>query len=289
MPQRITGRTELIGLIAKPIRHSKSPMMHNTAFEALGLDYAYLVFEVDETELRPAVEGLRALGVRGFNVSMPLKSAVMPYLDEILPAGQLCQAVNTVVNENGRLIGTSTDGEGFTAACRETLFDPSGKKIVLLGAGGAGTAVAMQLGLEGAGEISIFNRRNIHWDRALENAARLNERTSCRAVACALEDQSRLREELSSADLLINATSAGFGGQAGQCPIPDASFLRPELAVADVIYVPDKTPLLAMAEAAGCRTMNGLGMMLYQGAAAFKLWTGRDMPIDAVKAALRDT
>ena len=286
MSQRITGHTELIGLIAKPIRHSKSPMMHNTAFEALGLDYVYLVFEVDETDLAPAMAGLRALGVRGFNVSMPLKSAVMPYLDEILPAGRLCQAVNTVVNDNGRFIGTSTDGEGFTAACREAGFDPAGKKITVLGAGGAGTAVTMQLGLEGAAEISIFNRRGPHWDRAAENAQKLGEQTACHAAAYPLEDESRLRAEIAGSDLLVNATSAGFGGQAGVCPIPDKTFLRPGLMVADVIYVPEKTPLLAMAEAAGCRTMYGIGMMLYQGAAAFKLWTGRDMPIEAVKAVL---
>ena len=286
MPQRITGHTELIGLIAKPIRHSKSPMMHNTAFEALGLDYAYLVFEVDETNLAPAVEGLRALGVRGFNVSMPLKSAIIPYLDEILPAGQLCQAVNTVVNENGRLIGTSTDGEGFMTGCRDAGIDMTGKKVTLLGAGGAGTAVAMQMGLDGVGELSIFNRADEFWLRAQENAAKLNAQTSCKAAAYPLEDTDRLRAEIAASDVLVNATSAGFGDQVGLCAVPDASYLRPDLVVADVIYVPEKTPLLTWAEQLGCKTMNGIGMMLYQGAAAFKLWTGHDMPIDAVKAAL---
>ena len=286
MPQRITGHTELIGLIANPIRHSKSPMMHNTAFEALGLDYAYLVFEVDEAHLAPAVEGLRALGVRGFNVSMPLKSAILPYLDEILPAGQLCQAVNTVVNDNGRLTGTSTDGEGFMAACADAGIDLIGRKVTLLGAGGAGTAVAMQMGLDGVAELSIFNRDDAFWPRAEANAARLNERTGCRAAAYRLEDTDRLRAEIASSMALVNATSAGFGKQAGLCALPDASLLRPDLVVADVIYVPEKTVLLEMAERAGCRTMNGLGMMLYQGAAAFKLWTGRDMPIAAVKAVL---
>ena len=286
MPQRITGHTELIGLIAKPIRHSKSPMMHNTAFEALGLDYAYLVFEVDETNLAPAVEGLRALGVRGFNVSMPLKSAIIPYLDEILPAGQLCQAVNTVVNENGRLIGTSTDGEGFMTGCRDAGIHMTGKKVTLLGAGGAGTAVAMQMGLDGVGELSIFNRADEFWPRAQENAAKLNAKTACKAAAYPLEDADRLRAEIASSDVLVNATSAGFGDQADLCAVPDKSYLRPDLVVADVIYVPEKTVLLTWAEQLGCKTANGIGMMLYQGAAAFKLWTGHDMPIDAVKAAL---
>lgn len=286
MPQRITGHTELIGLIANPIRHSKSPMMHNTAFEALGLDYAYLVFEVDQTTLKAAVEGLRALGVRGFNVSMPNKGPIMQYLDEILPAGRLCQAVNTVVNENGRLIGTSTDGEGYMMACKDQGIDIIGKKITLLGAGGAATAIAMQAGLDGVREISIFNRNDSFWSRAVENAEKLNAETGCKAAAYRLEDVEALRREIADSVALVNATSAGFGEQRGLCPIPDVGLLRPELTVTDVIYVPEKTPLLEMAEKLGCKTMNGIGMMLYQGAAAFKLWTGREMPVDAVKAVL---
>lgn len=286
MPQRITGHTELIGLIAKPIRHSKSPMLHNTAFEALGLDYAYLVFEVGLPELPAAVEGLRALGVRGFNVSMPLKGAILPLLDEVLPAGELCQAVNTVVNDHGRLIGTSTDGEGFMTACREEGIDLRGKKVTLLGAGGAATSVAMQAGLDGVAELSVFNRADRFWPRAVENAERLNARTKMKTRAFPLEDTQRLRAEIEGSDILINATSAGFGEQRGLCALPDASFLREGLTVADVIYDPEKTPLLEMAEQIGCKTLNGLGMMIYQGAAAFKLWTGREMPIDAVKAVL---
>ena len=286
MPQRITGHTELIGLIAKPIRHSKSPMMHNTAFEALGLDYAYLVFDVDETNLAPAVEGLKALGVKGFNVSMPIKGAIIPYLDEVLPAGRLCNAVNTVINDNGRLIGTSTDGEGFMMACKDAGIDIIGKKITLLGAGGASTAIAMQAGLDGVAEISIFNGDNPFWDRAVANCEKLNTQTNCKANAYRLEDTERLREELATSVALVNATNIGFGDQTGMSPIPDASFLRPDLVVCDVIYIPEKTALLEMAEGVGCKTMNGLGMMLYQGAAAFKMWTGKDMPIDAVKEAL---
>ena len=128
MPQRITGHTELIGLIANPIRHSKSPMMHNTAFEALGLDYVYLAFEVDPANLEEAVKGLKALDVRGFNVSLPYKGTIMAYLDEILPAGELCQAVNTVVSDGGRLIGTSTDGQGYMDSLRDEGIDIIGKK-----------------------------------------------------------------------------------------------------------------------------------------------------------------
>ena len=286
MPQRITGYTELIGLVAKPIRHSKSPMMHNTAFEALGLDYAYLVFEVDAPQLGSAVEGLRALGARGFNVSMPYKRAMLEYMDELMPAGALCGAVNTVINDNGHLIGTNTDGEGFTTACKNAGITLPGQKVTLLGAGGAGTALAMQAGLEGVAELSIFNRDDEFRPQAERNARTLNEQTACRAAAYPLEDRELLRAKIQESSVLINATSVGFGKQEGMCPIPDASYLRADLAVADVIYMPDQTPLLALAEQAGCRWINGIGMMLYQGAAAFKLGTGRDMPIEEVKAAL---
>lgn len=283
MPQRITGHTELIGLIANPIRHSKSPMMHNTAFEALGLDYAYLVFEVGPEQLPDAVRGLKALGVRGFNVSMPNKGPILQYLDDILPAARLCQAVNTVVNDNGRLIGTNTDGLGFMMACQDNQMQIIGKKITIMGAGGAATAITMQAALDGVSEISIFNRDDAFYDKALRNAEKVNTQTLCKAKVYRLEDREALKREIDSSVMLINATSAGFADQKDLCPIPDADLLRPDLMVGDVIYMPAETPFLAMAKARGCRYMNGIGMMLYQGAAAFKMWTGKDMPVDAVK------
>ncbi len=286
MSRVITGHTELIGLIANPIRHSKSPIMHNTAFEELGLDYVYLVFEVDNTNLEQAVKGLRALGVKGFNVSLPNKKPIIPYLDEIMPAAQLCQAVNTVINQDGKLIGTITDGTGYMMSLKDAGIDMTGKKMTILGAGGAATAIAMQAGLDGVGEISIFNRQDEYWDNAVENARKLNEKTECRASVHHLEDLEDLKAEIASSDLLVNATDVGFGEQRGQCLIPDASYLRSDLIVTDVIYSPEVTPLLAMAEEVGCKNMNGIGMMLYQGAAAFKLWTGQDMPIEAVKKVL---
>ncbi len=283
MAQRITGHTELIGLIANPIRHSKSPMMHNTAFEALGLDFAYLVFEVGTEQLADTVRGLKAMGVRGFNVSMPNKGPIIQYLDDILPAAKLCQAVNTVVNDNGRLIGTNTDGLGFMMACQDNQMQIIGKKITILGAGGAATAITMQAALDGVSEISIFNRDDEFYDKALRNAEKVNKHTLCKAKVYRLEDREVLLREINSSVMLVNATSAGFADQRDICPIPDAGLLRPELMVADVIYMPEETKFLSMAKSCGCRYMNGIGMMLYQGAAAFKLWTGKDMPVDAVK------
>lgn len=289
MAQRITGHTELIGLVATPIRHSKSPMMHNTAFEALGLDYAYLVFEVGNEQLETAVNGLRALGVRGFNVSMPNKTPIMQYLDEITPAARLCKSVNTVINDNGHLTGTVTDGTGYMQSLKEENIDILGKKITVIGAGGAATAICVQAALDGVKEISIFNRRDEFWDRAQENVEKIMKETGCKATRFDLADKDALRREIADSVLLANATNVGMGELAGQCLIPDESYLRPDLVVTDVIYSPDKTALLEMAEKTGCHIVNGLGMMIYQGAAAFKLWTGKDMPIDAVKEALAES
>ena len=286
MPQRITGHTELIGLIATPIRHSKSPMMHNTAFEALGLDYAYLAFDFQPQQLEDAVKGLKALGVRGWNVSMPYKADIIPYLDEISEASRLCQSVNTVVNDNGRLYGTVTDGTGYMASLADSGFDIRGKKMTVLGCGGAATAICIQAALDGVREISIFNANDAFFHRAEENAAKINASTGCVARAYPLEDTGRLRAEIADSALLANATNVGMGKLEGISLITDKTMLRPELICTDVIYSPEETAFLKLAKEVGCPTMNGLGMVIFQGAASFKLWTGMDMPIDAVKAVM---
>lgn len=286
MPQRITGHTELIGLIATPIKHSKSPMMHNTAFEALGLDYAYLAFDFQPDGLEDAVRGLKAMNVRGWNVSMPYKTDIIPLLDEISDASRLCQSVNTVINDNGVLKGTVTDGTGFMEAVKDAGVDIIGKKITVLGSGGAATAICMQAALDGVKEISIFNGDDPFAERAKANVEKINSQTECKAAFYYLEDREALKREISESVLLCNATNVGMGKLEGMCLIPDESYLYPELNVFDVIYSPEETALLAMAKKKGCRTMNGLGMLLYQAAAAFKLWTGQDMPIDVVKEVL---
>ena len=286
MPQRITGHTQLIGLIATPIRHSKSPMMHNTAFEALGLDYAYLAFDFPPEGLADAVKGLKALGVRGWNVSMPYKTDIIPLLDEISEASRLCQSVNTVINDNGRLYGTVTDGTGYMRSLSERGFDIRGKKITVLGCGGAATTICIQAALDGVKEISIFNAGDAFFHRAEENAAKINANTGCVAHAYPLEDTERLRAEIAGSALLANATSVGMGKLEGVSLITDPTMLRPGLICTDVIYSPEESAFLKLARENGCHTMNGLGMLLYQGAESFRLWTGMEMPIDAVKAVL---
>lgn len=286
MAERITGHTELIGLIATPIRHSKSPTMHNEAFAKLGLDYAYLAFEVGTEQLEDAVKGFKALGVRGYNVSMPNKTVIGKYLDKLSPAAELCGAVNTVVNDNGVLTGNITDGIGYMRSLKDKGFDVIGKKMTIVGAGGAATAIEIQAALDGVKEISIFNRKDDFWDRAVQNVKNINEKTNCKATLFDLDDKEALRREIADSYLFANATGVGMKPLEGQMVIPDASYLRPDLIVTDVVYMPTKTKLLEVAEEVGCPCMNGLGMMLYQGAAAFKMWTGEDMPIAYMKEIL---
>lgn len=286
MAERITGHTELIGLIATPIRHSSSPKMHNEAFAKLGLDYAYLAFEVGEEQLEDTIKGFRAMNVRGSNVSMPNKTIVHKYLDEVSEAAKLCGAVNTIVNENGVLTGHITDGIGYMMSLKDANVDVIGKKMTIVGAGGAATAIQIQAALDGVAEISIFNRRDEFYERAEQTVRDINEKTNCKATLYELEDLDKLKEEIADSYLFTNATGMGMKPLEGQTYIPDASFLRPDLIVSDVVYSPKETALLKMAKEVGCKTLNGLGMMLFQGAAAFKLFTGEDMPIEYMKEKL---
>ena len=286
MEKRITGHTELIGLMAYPIRHSSSPAMHNAAFAKLGLDYAYLAFEVDNDSLEGAVQGIRSLKLVGSNVSMPNKTVVHKYLDKLSPAAEMCGAVNTIVNEDGVLTGHITDGTGYMMSLKDNGVDVIGKKMTIVGAGGAATAIEIQAALDGVAEISIFNRKDEFWANAEETVRKINEKTNCKAQLFDLADLDKLKEERASSYLFTNATGMGMKPLEGQTYIPDKSFLRPDLIVSDVVYYPRETELLRMAKEVGCKTMNGLGMMLFQGAAAFKMWTGEDMPIEYMKEKL---
>ena len=283
MAERITGHTELIGLIATPIRHSSSPRMHNEAFAKLGLDYAYLAFEVGNEELEDTIKGFRAMKVRGSNVSMPNKTVVHKYLDKLSDAAQMCGAVNTIVNDDGVLTGHITDGIGYMSGLKDAGIDIIGKKMTIVGAGGAATAIQVQAALDGVKEISIFNRKDEFFERAQKTVKDINEKTNCKATLYDLEDLDKLKEEIASSYIFTNATGMGMKPLEGQTYIPDKSFLREDLIVTDVVYAPAETALLKMAKEVGCKTLNGFPMMLFQGAAAFKLWTNQDMPIEHVK------
>lgn len=286
MAERITGHTELIGLIAYPIRHSSSPKMHNEAFAKLGLDYAYLAFEVDNSTLEDTIKGFRAMKVRGSNVSMPNKTVVHKYLDKLSPAAELCGAVNTIVNDNGVLTGHITDGMGYMAALKDAGIDVIGKKMTIVGAGGAATAIEVQAALDGVAEMSIFNIKDNFWERAEKTVADINEKTNCKVTLYDLADLDALKREIENSFIFTNATGMGMKPLEGKTYIPDKSFFRADLIVSDVVYSPTETAMLKMAKEVGCRTMNGLGMMLFQGAAAFEMWTGKAMPIEYMKEIL---
>ena len=286
MAERITGHTELIGLMAYPIRHSSSPAMHNEAFAQLGLDYAYLAFEVTNETLEDAVKGLRALQLKGSNVSMPNKTVVGQYLDELSPAAKLCGAVNTIVNENGKLTGHITDGIGYMASLKDNGIDVIGKKMTIAGAGGAATAIEIQAALDGVKEMSIFNIKDKFWENAEKTLEKIRSNTDCVVNLYDLDDKDKLKEEIADSYLFAQATGVGMKPLEGQSVIPDTSFLRPDLIVTDTVYAPRQTKLLEQAEEAGCKCMNGLGMMLFQGDAAFHLWTGKHMPLEHMKKVL---
>ena len=286
MAERITGHTELIRLMAYPIRHSSSPAIHNEAFAYLGLDYAYLAFEVDQDTLEDAIKGMRALKMPGANLSMPNKAAVIPYLDNLSSAARLCGAVNTIVNKDGILTGHITDGMGYMQALKDDGIDVIGKKMTIAGSGGAATAIQIQAALDGVKEISIFNIRDKFWDNAQETVDKIMEQTDCKAALYDLADLDKLKEEIEDSYLFANATGMGMKPREGQTYIPDKSFFRQDLIVTDVVYSPAETAMLKLAKEVGCKTMNGMGMLLFQAAEAFRLWTGREMPIDHMKQVL---
>ena len=284
MSNQITGHTGLMCLLGSPCKHSISPMMHNKAFEALGLDYRYLAFEVNETTLKTAVEGLKALGARGFNLTMPCKNQMVSLCDELSPAAKLIGAVNTVVNNNGILTGHNTDGIGYMQSVKDAGFDIIGKKMTLLGAGGAATAILVQAALDGVSEISVFLRKTSRfYERAEITAKALMEETNCKIKLCDFNDPELLRHELADSAILVNGTSIGMAPDVDACPIPSADLLPDGIIVSDIIYNPKETKLLTMAREKELPYFNGTYMLLYQGAEAFRLWTGCEMPIELIK------
>lgn len=279
----ITGHTKLTGLLGSPVSHSISPLMHNESFNYHNLDYVYLCFEVNTTSLKAAVEGLKAAGIHGFNLTMPNKNLMCDIVDEMSPAAKMIGAINTVLNDNGRLIGYNTDGMGYMRSVKDAGHNIIGKNMTLLGAGGAATAIAAQAALDGVAKLDIFSIKDMFFDRAKNLVDTINSTTSCKASLYDLADKTELNKSIADSQILTNGTSVGMSPNVDNCIITDESVFRPELIVSDVIYNPRETKLLRIAKKHGCPTFNGMYMLLYQGAEAFKIWTGKDMPIDIVK------
>ena len=287
----ISGHTKMICLLGSPVAHSLSPAMHNEGFKQLDLDYCYLAFDVKEGELSGVLDSFKKMGVRGFNLTMPLKTEAVSLCDRLSTAAKIAESVNTVVIEDdGTVTGHTTDGIGFTESARQAGVDYIGKKITLLGTGGAGIAVLTQLALDGAGEISVFERAGSRFkDRTASTIRKIHESTSCKVTVYDYEDNV-MKREISESVLLINATNVGMAPNPEGNLIKDTSWLtdratgmNEKLTVSDVIYNPRKTKLLEMAEECGLNAFNGMYMLLYQGAAAFELWTGKKMPVEIVK------
>ena len=283
MNNNITGHTMLTGLLGSPVSHSISPLMHNEAFKQLGLDYVYLCFDVGTDTLKTAVEGLKALGVRGFNCTMPDKNLMCELADKLSPAASMIGAVNTVVNDKGILTGHNTDGIGYMMAVKYAGYDIIGKNMTLMGAGGAATAVCVQAALDGVASINVFSLKDQFWDRAVKLVDTINEKTSCKASLYDIADNTSLKKSIDESYILTNGTSVGMAPNVDNCIIGDTSFFHEGLVVSDVIYNPRETKLLRIAKENGCHTFNGLYMLLYQGAEAFKIWTGKEMPVEHIK------
>ena len=288
MSKLITGTTGLTGLLGSPVKHSKSPLMHNKAFELLDLDYRYLCFEIDTDNLKVATDGLRALNVRGFNLTMPNKNLMCELCDKLDISSEISGAVNTVVNDNGLFTGYTTDGAGFMKAAQDAGHPLPGKRMVLLGAGGAATAILTQAAIDGVSSIEVFSIHDQFYPRAEEIVSKLNDRTSCKVSLHDFDDPKVLKEAIASADILVNGTSVGMAPKTEGCIITDDLFDDPalfssRLIVSDVIYNPMETKLLKKAREKGCPVFNGMYMLLYQGAESFRLWTGKEMPTETIK------
>lgn len=279
---RISGTTTVCGVIGNPVAHSLSPRMHNAAYEAMGLDFTYVAFRVETVER--AIMGVRGFGIRGLSVTIPHKIAVMEYLDEIDGLAKQIGAVNTVVNDNGRLLGANTDAHGILHALA-TKESPDEKSILILGAGGAARAAVFALAcLRNPKEIILAAL-----DQELDNAKKIAEEASQaskdRQISTVSFDPPVLRQAVKRADILINATPVGMHPNVDQSPIPEDWLNENHLAF-DMIYNPLETKLLRDVRNRSGRTVRGIPMFVHQGAEQFRMWTGAEAPIDVMERAV---
>jgi shikimate dehydrogenase len=275
----ISGKTRVCGVIGDPIEHTLSPTIQNAAFNHLGLDFVFLAFHVKAAGLENAVRGMRGLGVHGLNVTMPHKSSVISYLDYADSAVKFLGSANTILNKNGQLSGFNTDGDGALNALRENGVELVEKKVLLLGAGGAAKAIAFSFAQE-AGSLCILNRVP---EKAAVLADALNRVFGKKIVGGALSP-SAVQKNLQDADILVNATSVGMHPTVNHSLV-EPQWLKPNLAVMDIVYNPVETKLAKDAKTAGAKVISGVEMLIHQGAASFKIWTGKSAPIEVMRKA----
>ena len=280
MEKRISGHTGLMALFGSPVGHSGSPAMYNFSFQHDGLDYAYLAFDVNVEQMPKVFETIRLLKMRGGNFTMPCKNIAAKLVDKLSPAAEIIGACNTFVNDDGVITGHITDGVGFVKNLEVNGVDVKGKKTIVLGAGGAATAIQVQLALDGAKEVHIFNVKDEFFERAEGTKAKLAEKCpECVVTVEDLEDQEKLKETVANCDIVINATTMGMKPH-DDVTLIKKSWYRKDLVVADTVYNPEKTKMILEAEEAGCKAIGGKGMLLQQGAVNYELFVGKKMPLE---------
>jgi shikimate dehydrogenase len=277
--ENINGKTRVCGIIGDPIEHTMSPVMQNAAFQAKSLNFVYVPFRVKRDELGKAIQGMRSLNIRGFNVTIPHKVSVIPFLDKTDSLAKKIGAVNTIVNNDGVLTGYNTDALGFLNVMLTERLNPADKKFAILGAGGAARSIAFSLAEKGA-TLSILNR---HPDSANDLSSRIYASSGKSVEALELTEKN-LKVTLEKVDILVNTTSLGMVPKVDDSPVP-MSLIKPGLIVFDIIYNPLKTRLLKDAQKRGARVINGIEMLVWQGAAAFALWTGENASLEVMRLA----
>ena len=279
----VKATTDIYGIFGHPVKHSLSPDMHNSAFNTLGLNSVYVAFDIDPESIEEAARAIRVMGIRGINITIPHKQTIIPYLDEVSPDAKLTGAVNTVKNENGKLLGYNTDVGGFLRAIREDLdFSPEGNTLFLIGAGGAARAVLSAFCMNGGAVVYITD---IIKDKALELANQFKANFQNITIETVeLDNQNLIEQKFNEADILVNASPAGMDG-VGSLDIPLTS-LNKNAVVYDLVYKPPDTSLLKEAKQLGHKASGGLSMLLYQGAESFEIWTGENAPVEIMKKAL---
>jgi len=278
----LRGTTALVGVIGYPIEHSLSPPMHNAAFRALGMDWAYVAFRVEPMQVEAAIRGIVALGMVGTNVTIPHKEAAAVLVDEVDDVAQALGSVNTIHNVDGLLRGYSTDGPGFVRSVEETGVALSGKAVALIGAGGSARAVAYALAKAGVGPLTIAARR----PHKAEEVAATVERQAKRSVAAVDLVSDAAREAVQAADVVVDTTSVGMYPNTDVSPVLPPEWLRSGQLVCDLTYNPRDTVLLQAARSRGASTLDGTGMLVHQGAIAFEIWTGQKAPVEVMRQAL---